>query len=178
MKRILIIVVIILASFFVLSGCANKDIQGNEGNNLPKSDTNNENNKEDTSDEDSETSIGELSEKSGMEVNVSLGKTGTSMSLPDSFPEDVFPLLDDANIVNVNENKDNKAIGIIFETDKSYEDTVDFYKEVVEEAKKDFEDENDTGYAAWGSKGDYSFTISINKPTHSKVGVLIDVRPK
>lgn len=176
MKKILIPIAAILLVIIVLSGCGGKETLEKDNNNYLNQDSNININGEDSDDEDKGVSIENLEEKSGMGVNVNLGKSGNNMSLPEEFPKDALPLTDDANIINVNDTATN--IGIIYETNKSYSDAVDFYKEAIEEADVEFEGEGEDSYVAWGSIDDYSFSISISSQSATKTIIMLDVNKR
>lgn len=176
MKKILEPIAVILLVIIVLSSCGGKETLEKDNNNYLNQDSNINTNSEDSDDEDQGVSIENLEEKSGTEVNVSLGKSGNNMSLPDEFPKDVLPLIDDANIINVNNTATN--IGIIYETNKDYSDAVDFYKEAIKEMDVDFEGKSEDSYVAWGSIDDYSFTLSISIQNATKTIIMLDVNKR
>ncbi len=60
-----------------------------------------------------------------------MGTIGSSLKVPESFPADEFPLMPDANIVNVYENDDKKNIRVMFTTNKTQEEVLEFYKESI-----------------------------------------------
>ena len=68
--------------------------------------------------------------------------------LPAEFPADILPLLDDARIYHVNTNDANKAIGIVFLSEKSFAEAVAFYKEVMQNGKVNMENEDNGIYIA------------------------------
>ncbi|SDY54104.1 hypothetical protein SAMN05660462_00268 [Proteiniborus ethanoligenes] len=160
---LLLLVVIILIS------CSNNSKQVPNENATLRSDST-----EATDSSTSDSTTEETEKNSGMNVNVSLGTTGENMSLPERFPKDVFPLPEDANIINVNDNKDSKALGIVLETDKSYEEVIEFYQDIMKDGTITVEDKKEDAYVLIGSKNGYGVTIFINKQNNN-VGVLIDV---
>lgn len=76
--------------------------------------------KDDEDDEDDDGGLGGI-----------MGTIGSSLTLPESFPADEFPLMPDANIVNVYENDDKKNIRVMFTTNKTQEEVLEFYKESI-----------------------------------------------
>lgn len=75
---------------------------------------------------------------SSADINLDIsqfGQIGTNLTLPDSFPEHVLPLVDDANIINVNENKENFIVSIIYTTTKRYDEVGKFYEEVFKDVE-------------------------------------------
>jgi len=60
-----------------------------------------------------------------------MGTIGSGLTLPETFPADEFPLLPDANIVNVYESDDKKNIRVMFTTNKTQEEILEFYKESI-----------------------------------------------
>jgi hypothetical protein len=101
------------------------------------------------------------------------------LSLPDGYPKDVIPLLDDANIVNVNDARDtaSKAIGIGYTTKKGLEDAVEFYEDVMKDGTIDMKNKADDNFIILGSKGDYVVTIS-GALTNGTVTIFLDVASK
>lgn len=122
-----------------------------------------------------EVTIKDLEQKSGMDINVSLGKTGENMSLPESFPNNTFPLPEDANIVNVNDNKDAKALGITFKTGKNFEEAVAFYQNVMKGGTITMEQKKDGTYLLMGDKDKYGVMVSVSKYNGDNVSVLLNV---
>lgn len=169
-KRIFLFIILILALIF--ASCSNNSSQG------PK-----ENLASDTSIENSaDNSTGEVLEENDVEeetdgpsVSVSLGETGENLSLPNRYPKDVIPLLDDANIINVNDNDDAKALGIIFKTDKSFEEAIEFYNETMKEGTITVQTEKDDSYFIMGAKGDLGVIITISKYEGDKISILINI---
>lgn len=119
--------------------------------------------------------IEELEQASGTEINVSMGKTGENMSLPESFPKEVFPLTEDANIINVNDNKDSKSLSIIFKTGKSFDEAVAFYKDIMKGGSITAETQNDVSYLLMGSKDKYSIMITVTKYDGENISILLGV---
>lgn len=172
MKKIISVILIILLMGIMFAGCgsAGKDKDGNSQDAEIKSSD---------SSVETPTEAKEVEEKSGTEINVSMGQADNNMSLPDGYPKDVIPLLEDANIVNVNDARDtiSKAIGIGYMTNKSLEDTITFYQEVMKDGTIDMENKTDDTFIIMGRKGDYVVTIS-GAITNDTVAIMLDVAPK
>ena len=124
------------------------------------------------------TPTGGTIELGDSKINYGTAKPGQNLSLPDEFPVDVLPLLDDARINFVNTNDANQAIGITFLTDKSFDEAVEFYQKVMQDGKVTMESKQDNSYILIGSKGSYAVSISITYQTGEKVFVLLDVTPQ
>jgi len=58
-----------------------------------------------------------------------LGQMGTGLVLPDSFPTDDVPVMSDINIINVYENEAKTNVRIIFGTDKSFDEALEYYQD-------------------------------------------------
>lgn len=114
----------------------------------------------------------------GQVIDFGTAKQGESLTLPEKFPVDVLPLLDDAEINFVNVNESNQGIGITFLTDKSFDEAVVFYKEVMEDGKIDMQTSEDNVYMMMGSKASYSIVISITYQPGQKVAILLDATPR
>lgn len=56
-----------------------------------------------------------------------LGKMGTNLDLPESFPSDDIPLMSDANIINVYENDNKKNVRIMYGSNNEYDEVLEFY---------------------------------------------------
>ncbi|NLX64855.1 MAG: hypothetical protein GX022_08815 [Clostridiaceae bacterium] len=57
------------------------------------------------------------------------GQTGTNLEIPDSFPTDDVPVIPDAKIFNFYENGRKTNVAIMFGTDKSFDEVLEFYQE-------------------------------------------------
>lgn len=169
MKKTISIILVILLVGLMITGC------GSESNKSRQDAITN------SSDSSAETTseVNKIEEKSDTEINVSMGQMGSNLSLPDGYPKDVIPLLDDANIVNVNDARDtiSKAIGIGYTTKKSFEDAIEFYGDVMKDGSINMKNIADDNFIILGSKGDYVVTIS-GALTNGTVTILLDVAPK
>lgn len=121
-----------------------------------------------------------ISDEIGSDVDIDfdmgdIGQIGMNLPLPDSFPKHVVPLVDDANIINVNDNKEDSAVGIIYTTAKKYDELGKFYQEVF----KDVEDLNqtqlDNGIIMSGNKDGYRIAITAVAVDDKSSSVMIDV---
>lgn len=146
--------IVILAT---LSGCAGKTEQVGSSNPVPEAVENPAQN------------------DSGTDINVSLGQNGENMPLPESFPKDVLPLTEDANIINVNDNGEGNSIGIIFKTDMSFEESITYYQNIMKDGTMMMENKKADSYIFMGSKDKYGISISISKYDGDKVSILLDV---
>lgn len=97
MKKLTVLIVIVLMMSAVVSGCGG----GKDNENTDP------------------VTGGNIDLGGGNKVNYGTAKPGKNLSLPDEFPADILPLMDDARIDLINTNDANKAIGITFQTDKS-----------------------------------------------------------
>lgn len=169
MKKIISIILIILLVGLVVAGCGS----GSKAENVSSQDTGTNSSTEIPSE------VKEIEEKSDTEINVSMGQAGNNMSLPNGYPEDVIPILEDANIVNVNDARDtiSKAIGIGYMTSKSLEEAVEFYQDVMKDGTINMENKTDDSFVIMGSKGDYAVTIG-GSLTNGTVTIILDVAPK
>lgn len=180
MKKIISVILIILLMGVMFAGCSSESKDSNQGNDM-ESNENSQNTGTNSNDSSAEipSEVKEAEEKSGTETNVSMGQVGNNLSLPDGYPKDIIPLLDDANIVNVNDARDtiSKAIGIGYMTNKSFEDAIVFYQEVMKDGTIDMENKTDDSFVILGSKGDYVVTIG-GSLTNGTVTIILDVAPK
>ncbi len=113
----------------------------------------------------------------GKKINYGTAQPGKNLSLPDEFPVDILPLMDDARIDFINTNDANQAIGITYQTDKSFDEVIAFYQEVMQDGKVSMQSSQDDSYIIIGSKGSYAVTISITNQNGKQVFVLLDVTP-
>lgn len=157
MRRNIALLIMVLMMSVVVIGCGD----GNDKGNIDKV-----------------TPTGGTIELGDSKINYGTAKPGQNLSLPDEFPVDVLPLLDDARINFVNTNDANQAIGITFLTDKSFDEAVEFYQKVMQDGKVTMESKQDNSYILIGSKGSYAVSISITYQTGEKVFVLLDVTPQ
>jgi predicted small secreted protein len=169
MKKIIASVAFVLLISLALTGCGGggKDLSSSKepassGDSAPVSDP---------------IAQGTIELEGGGEINFGTGEIGENMELPAEFPADILPLLDDARIYHVNTNDANKAIGIVFLSEKSFAEAVAFYKEVMKNGEVNMENEDNGVYIAAGSKGDYAVSISITT-SDNKTNILLDATPK
>lgn len=169
MRKIISIILIILLVGLMVTGCGS----GSKAETINSQDTGTNSSAETTSE------VKKIEEKSGTQVNVSMGQMGSNMSLPEGYPKDVVPLLDDANIVNVNDARAtiSKAIGIVYMTNKSLEDTIAFYQDVMKDGTISMENKADDNFVIFGNKDDYVVTIG-GALTNGTVTIMLDVAPK
>lgn len=109
------------------------------------------------------------------DINANLLKADENLSLPDEYPQDVIPLLDDAKLVKVNHSEGSRWVTIIFTTGKSFDSAVAFYKSVLKDGRTNIETEKDNSYMLVGSKADCNFTITIGSYEQNDVSIMIDV---
>ncbi len=171
MKRIMFLSIFVLIAV-VLIGCSNSQKQvstENETSQPPAAEV--------VESAPGEAAINEVEQNSGADINVSMGETGENMSLPESFPDDVFPLPDDANIINVNENADANATSIIFKTGKNFEEAIAFCQDIMKGGTIAVEDKKDVSYFLMGDKGKYNIIITVNKYNGENISILMNVTP-
>ncbi len=157
MKRNIALLIMVLMMSVVAIGCGGSNDKGNIGKVTP---------------------TGGTIELGDSKINYGTAKPGQNLSLPDEFPADVLPLMDDACINFINTNDSNQAIGITFSTDKSFDEAVAFYQEVMQDGRISMESKHDNGYVLVGGKGSYAVSISITSQPGEKVFVLLDVTPQ
>jgi preprotein translocase subunit SecD len=159
MKKVLCVFIVILIMTSFLVGCGNKDDSKNE----------------DVSSNSVQSSSNDAEKNSGGDIKVNMGNSGVNLSLPDGFPKDVVPLLGDANVINVIDNKESKAIGITYTTDKSFEDAVAFYQEVIKDGVERSESASENGYLMFANKAGIDISAVISKYEGEKVSVFLNV---
>jgi hypothetical protein len=143
----------------ILVGCGNKEGSKNE----------------DASSNSVQSSSNDAEKNSGGDIKVNMGNSGVNLSLPDGFPKDVVPLLGDANVINVIDNKESKAMGITYTTDKSFEDAVAFYQEVIKDGVERSESASENGYLMFANKAGIDISVVISKYEGEKVSVFLNV---
>lgn len=153
---------VVLFIFLALTGCGGGDKEPAEtSGNAPEGDN---------------VTQETVEQRNDSEINLGTGKSGKNMELPAEFPNDIIPLLDDAQIDNIIKNDANKAININFNTGKSMEEAAAFYKEVMKDGSDTQEISGEDSYIIIGVKDDYVVTIAIVVPQGDTI-VNIDVRP-
>ena len=113
----------------------------------------------------------------GAEIDLSLGQIGENMSLPESFPKDVFPLPEDASVVNVNDN-DTKGIGIIFKTGKNFDEALAYCQDIMKDGTITVENKKEDSYFLMGSKEKYGVMITVSKYNGENISILFNVTPQ
>jgi hypothetical protein len=161
MKKILSLLVACMLIMSVFVGCKDKD---EESSNSEKTTSSTKSN--DEKDDNTKESGG---------IKIDLGKSGTNLKLPKNFPEDVVPLIKDANIVNVIDNKEAMAMGVTFTAGKDFEYAVDFYKDVLKVGEDYSEIESDTGTILYGFIEGYGVTVTIVEYDGKKVSIMLNV---
>lgn len=159
-STILIVVLIILLAF---SGCAGNDEKADAiDGNASVNDT-----------------AGQEKTESGNNGRTDTDKSqgGIKIEIPDGFPGDIIPLLDDAQIDNIITNDTNKAINVNYNTGKSSEEAVTFYKNVMKDGKDKQELDMGDSYIIIGIKETYVVTITIME-SQSNTIVNLDTRPE
>jgi hypothetical protein len=140
-------------------GCGNKDGSKNE----------------EASSNSVQSSSNNAEKNSGGDIKVNLGNSGVNLSLPEGFPKDVVPLLGDANIINVIDNKESKAIGITYTTERSFEDAIAFYQEVIKDGVECSETASENGYLMFVKKSGVDISVVVSKYEDEKVSVFLNV---
>jgi predicted small lipoprotein YifL len=163
MKKFLCVFTIFIMMVSSFAGCGSKGGSKDSNKN------------EQTSNNPVKSSTNDASKNSETGVKVDMGKIGTGLSLPDGFPKDVVPLLGDANIINVIDNKAAKAIGITYTTGKKFEDAVAFYSQVLKDAGERSETKTDGGYLLFGKKAGIDLSVVVSKYEGEKVSILLNV---
>lgn len=156
MKRLVVFLLVAFTMSIVFTGCGGGDEKNND-NNLGQS--------------------GKVKLEDGKEINYGTAKQGKSLELPADYPVDVLPLLDDAVISFVNTNDSTKGIGVYYDTDKSFDEAVAFYEEVMASGEINIRNSTPEGLMLIGTKDTYSITINIYQQPGAKLGVLLDITP-
>jgi len=60
-----------------------------------------------------------------------MGKFGSSLEIPASFPADEFPILPNSVVINTYESEDKRNVRVMVGTNASLEDILEFYKEYI-----------------------------------------------
>lgn len=167
MKRALYLLclIILLGSMFTGCGFLSKEIKTEDG------------------------SILKLS-KDGVEVKSRDGNSQISIggdegvSLPEGYPKDTVPIIDNSKIVAASKNEDQSkkvTYSVMLLTEKSLSDVMAFYKEAMKDAKN--LNQNSMGEAAsfGGEKDEYSFWIILGTDSSGdkpQTSVTITITPK
>ncbi|MGR6835183.1 hypothetical protein [Syntrophomonas erecta] len=120
----------------------------------------------------------EIANKNQTNINVSLGKVGNQLSLLEAYPKDEIPLLDDANIINVNDTGTNKSISIVFKTDKSMDEAIAFYKDLFAKGTINMQAEVDNGYLIDATTNNYEAVVTFSLTNEKENSIMINVVPK
>lgn len=159
MKKILFILIPCLIIALILGGCGG----GKKGSEL----------------KEAEKEIEEkIAEEMGYDIDFDLdelGQFGANLPLPDSFPKHVVPLVDDANVVNVNEHEENFAVSIIYMTKMRYDEIIRFYEEVFKDVEGIYKMQFDGGISIELGKDDYGITIQAYEVDDNNSNVKINV---
>lgn len=160
-----ILPIIILLALFCIIGCGNS-----EENVMLDSSVQSE----DKADKES----AEIASKNQTNINVSLGKVGNQLSLPEAYPKDEILLLDDANIINVNDTGTNKSISIVFKTGKSMDEAIGFYKDLFAKGTINMQAEVDNGYLIDATTSNYEAVVIFSLTNEKENSIMINVVPK
>jgi len=121
-----------------------------------------------------------ISDEIGSDVDIDfdmgdIGQIGMNLPLPDSFPKHVVPLVDDANVVNVNEYEENFVVSILYMTKMRYDEVIKFYEEVFKDIEGIYKMQFDGGISIELGKDDYGITIQAYEVDDNNSNVMIDV---
>ena len=108
--------------------------------------------------------------------------TKTSVEIPSYYPEDLFPIYENAYIESVEKNANRNLVAIGYSND-SVEKVADFYKDLVRNANAKIHSTRDVpnDFIEIGKLGDYTFTIVVTNAkdesgykTYFNIGLIPD----
>lgn len=163
MKKKITVFLVLVMALMLLAGCGSeKTIKTDEG----------------------KVSIGEdkltFEGKDGSktEMNVADGK-GEKVALPDGYPKDLLPIVDDSKIIMANKNEaDGKATYLIsFTCSKKAKDVNEYYKGVLKDTTDLNTSQINEVYTLTGYKGDQQLTVWITQE-EKDTSVNLGISPK
>jgi hypothetical protein len=149
-----------------LAGCGGKDKDSDDTGKATSSEKEKDDEDEDKDNKDDDGSGG---------IKIDLGKSGTNLKLPKDFPKDVVPLIKDANIVNVIDNKNAMAMGVTYVTEKDLEYAVEFYQDVLKDGQNYSVTEVSGGTILYALKEGYGVSATIVEYDGDKVSIMLNV---
>ncbi|HYE83175.1 MAG TPA: hypothetical protein VEG39_13550 [Clostridia bacterium] len=75
----------------------------------------------------------------------------------------------------MNDNKDAKAVGIIFKTGKNFDEAVAYCQDIMKSGTVTAEDKKDVSYLLMGSKDKYGILITVSKYNGENISILLNV---
>lgn len=100
-------------------------------------------------------------------------KQGSNLELPSGFPNDIIPIIENANITNTYE--DGESFSVNYQTGKAFNEVVKIYKSLMEGSKLIMEDsQGDNYYTVNGTKDEINIFITVMKFTPDITTVSIN----
>lgn len=160
MKK-LIAVLIILGIIGILGGCGPSIDTGNGSMSLDKGKM-------------------KFTDKDGNEAEVATGENG--VSLPEGYPTNLVPVIDDSTIMVANKGDDNgkPTYYLLFNTTESFNDAVKYYQDAMKGATETNTLQMGTMTTLMGVKNGNTISIAVSKDDSdkTKTGVMINIAPK
>lgn len=106
-------------------------------------------------------------------------ENGKGVALPDGYPEDLVPIVDDSKIqlANKNDEKGKTTYLISLSSSKSGKDVYNFYKDVLKDAQDLSSSEMSGIFAVSGVKNNQEISVMIT-PDEKETIVQIGIVPK
>lgn len=112
------------------------------------------------------------------EVNVA-DEEGEGVALPEGYPEDLLPIVEDSKIQMGNKMEENGKVSymISYTCSKSAKDVWEFYKDAMKDATDLSTTQVNNIYTANGNKGDQQLTVWISQE-EKETSVSLGINPK
>lgn len=159
MKKIFSLLMVFLLAAGIFAGCKGKNSNASDSDDKQTTASETQNKKNDD-------------KKSGDDVKVDVGG---SVKLPAKYPKDLIPLIGDAKITMAMEDTKNNTFTAAYTTKKTYKAAVDFYREALKDSENYVESDSGeaNGFLFMGSKGGYSYAVTIGKDDKGNMNVGI-----
>lgn len=117
--------------------------------------------------------------KDGSKTEVNVAEEGQEVALPDGYPKDLLPIVDNAKIVMANKNEADGKVNymISYTCSKSAKDVWEFYKDALKDATDLSTSQVNNVYTAGGTKGEQQLTVWISQED-KETSVNLGITPK
>lgn len=113
----------------------------------------------------------EIKTESGVEVTTT-NDMAKSVEVPKDFPQDILPIYKDAIVVATQSNPDG-TITLVIVSDADYDDVLEFYEKVLENAQVLMSSKEADGFLSMGELDGITYNVSINKEPDEDYEVAI-----
>lgn len=126
----------------------------------------------------------EVKTNDGGQAQIAVSDKGQSVALPDDYPKDIVPVIDNATVTvaSRNEDKDKKvSYYVTLTSEKDIKDVYNFYVDALKDLTELNKSQMNDYYSISGVKGDKQIAVTVtpeDKDNKKIANVLIIIGPK